>query len=329
MSGGGAVLVTGATGFLGREIVTQLVERGRTTHALARESSPRGPLERLPVAWHAGDLRDEASIERAFAGAKPAAVIHSAALISYKTKDTAEAREINVRGTERMLAAARKHGVARFVHVSSVVTVGSAHGGDPVDETAEFDLGHLGVDYVDTKRAAEERVIAAAPSLDCVVVNPGAIFGPVERASNTVRMIRRIAAGRVPPFVPPGSVGVVGVHDAALGTILALERGRRGERYLLVESSVTTRELVARIAARFGVRPTSRVLSLASWRLLTKLASLWDRVLPMKLTPPQALTMLGQDLRFDARKARTELLWSPRPFDEVLDETIAHLRLQP
>ncbi len=322
----GAVLVTGATGFLGREIARQLVETGRETHALARENPPKGRLEELAVTWHAGDLRDEASIERVFASAQPATVIHSAALISYKTKDKDEAREVNVRGTERMLAAAHKHRVARFVQVSSVVTVGSARGGEPVDETAEFDLGGLGVDYVDTKRAAEERVLAAAQSLDTVVVNPGAIFGPVERPSNTVRMIRRIAQGRVPPFVPPGSVGVVGVHDAARATILALERGRRGERYLVVESSLTTKDLVARIAARFDVRPTSLVLSRGSWRLLTRLAKAWDAVFPMKLTPPQALTMLGQDLRFDARKARTELGWSPRPFDEVLDETIAYVR---
>jgi dihydroflavonol-4-reductase len=331
---GGPVLVTGATGFLGRALCQELVRRGTETHALAREGSPRGPLESLPIAWHAGDLRDEAAIETAVAefaarakivGA-PARIVHAAALISYRTRDRALAREVNVRGTERLLQAARSHGIGRFLHVSSVVTVGSCTGPDPLDETAGFNLGGLGVDYVDTKRAAEEIVIGAARTLDAVVVNPGAIFGPVERTSNTVRTIRRIAEGRTPPFLPPGSVGVVGVEDAAHGTLLALDRGRSGERYILVESSPSTCELFARIAGQLGVPAKGRVLSRSAWRILTRLASLWDFAFPMSLTPPQALTMLGQDLRFDARKARAELGWSPRPFDEVLAGTIRHLR---
>jgi dihydroflavonol-4-reductase len=330
---GGPVLVTGATGFLGRAIVQALVERGSEVHALAREGSPRGPLEGLAITWHAGDLRDAASLDRAVAAtaargssaAVPARIVHAAALISYRSKDGEQAREINVRGTERLLEAAAEHSIGRFLQVSSVVTVGACRGGRPLDETAEFNLGDLGVDYVDTKRAAEERALGF-PGLDAVAVNPGAIFGPVERASNTVRMIRRVAQGRIPPFLPPGSVGVVGVEDAALGTLLALDRGRRGERYLLVESSLSIRELFSRMAAQFGVRPSGRVLSGGSWKLLTRLASVWDLAFPMSLTPPQALAMLGQDLRFDANKARRELGWSPRPFDDVLGETIAFLR---
>jgi dihydroflavonol-4-reductase len=333
-SSGGPVLVTGGTGFLGREIVRQLVARGVETHLLVRDGSARGPLESLPVTWHSGDLREEGSIERAvaslarrarIAGGRPR-VIHCAALISYRTRDRELARKVNVQGTVRLLEAAKRHGIARFVHVSSVVTVGHCTGPEPLDESAPFNLGHLGVDYVDTKRAAEDLVLAAAPGLDTVVVNPGAIFGPIERTSNTVRVIRRMAQGRPPPFAPPGCLGVVGVHDAALGTLLALERGRSGERYLLVESSLSAVELFERIAAQLGVSPVSLVLAPWMWRVLTRLAFLWDLVFPMKTTPPQALTMLGLDLRFDASKARRELAWTPKPFDDVLAETIAHLR---
>src|SRR5262249_11114736 len=187
---------------------------------------------------------------------------------------------VNVRGTERLLEAAAKHGIGRFVQVSSVVTVGACPGERPIDETAEFNLGRLGVDYVDTKRAAEE-IALGFRGLDVVAVNPGAIFGPVKRASNTVRMIRRIAQGRIPPFLPPGSVGVAGVEDAGMGALLALDRGRRGERYLLVESSLSIRELFARIAAQFGVRPSGRMLSAGGWRLLTRLAWVWDFAFPL------------------------------------------------
>ena len=328
------VLVTGATGFLGREIVRVLAERGAEVHALAREDSPRGPLNALRVKWHPADLRDEAAVGRALdavaarareRGVRPQ-VVHSGALISYRTRDRELARTTNVEGTEILLAAARRTGVGRFLHVSSVVTVGSSRDGQPVDESAPFDLGGLGVDYVDTKRAAEERVLAAARDLDALVVNPGAIFGPVERESNTVRTIRRVAQGRSPPFLPPGSVGVVGVRDVAEGTLLALEKGRRGERYLLVESSLTTRELMATIARILAVPPRGRVLALPAWRTLIAATQAWDRFFPMRYTPPQALTMLGIDLRFDSGKARRELGWNPQPFDVVIRETIEHLR---
>jgi dihydroflavonol-4-reductase len=326
--------VTGGTGFLGRETVQQLLAGGAEVHVLARKESARGPLASLPVTWHEGDLRDSGSIERAFASIERAAkasdrgtcAIHAAALISYRSRDRELAREINVEGTRRVIEACRAHGVARLVHVSSVVTIGHCVGPAPMDETTEYNSGSLGVDYVDTKRAAEDLVLAAVSGLDVVVVNPGAIFGPVERSSNTVRLVRRMAAGRSPPFVPPGSVGVLGVRDAARGTLLALARGRRGERYILVESSLASAELFRRIATILGVPPVERVLSPAIWRMLTRLSVPWDALFPMQLAPPQALTMLGLDLRFDAAKARRELGWLPAPFDSVLAQTIEHVR---
>ncbi|MFN0007483.1 MAG: NAD-dependent epimerase/dehydratase family protein [Planctomycetota bacterium] len=330
----GSVLVTGGTGFLGRETVQQLVACGADVHVLARRDSARGPLASLQVTWHEGDLRDAGSIERAFAALaraaqgsdRPPRAIHAAALISYRTRDGDLAREINVEGTRRVIEACRRHGFARLVHVSSVVTIGHCAGPDPIDETAKFNNGGLGVDYVDTKRAAEDLVLAASSGLDAVVVNPGAIFGPVERSSNTVRLIRRLAAGRPPPFVPPGSVGVLGVRDAASGTLLALQIGRRGERYLLVESNLASAELFRRISRILGMPPVERVLSPWVWRALTRLAVPWDALSPMQLTPPQALTMLGLDLRFDAAKARRELGWRPASFDSVLAETIEHVQ---
>ena len=328
------VLVTGGTGFLGREIVRQLVARGEEVHVVARSGSPRGPLAQVPIVWHEADLRDAGAVARAVesvaesahARAERARIVHAAALISYRTGDLDLARATNVEGTKTLLAAAGKTGVERFVHVSSVVTVGSSRNGKPVDERTPFDLGALGVDYVDTKRAAEEAVLAASREIDVVIVNPGAIFGPIERESNTVRTIRRVAEGRSPPVLPPGSVGIVGVRDAAEGTLLALDRGRRGERYLLVESNLTTRELLATIARAVGVAPRGRVLARPAWRALTACAYVWDRIVPIRFTPPQALTMLGIDLRFDASKARRELGWSPSSFEEVIRETVEHLR---
>jgi dihydroflavonol-4-reductase len=330
----GPVLVTGATGFLGREIVQQLVQRGAQVHVFARAGSDRGPLARLPLVWHAGDLRDPESVKRAvraFAEASrarrhPGFIVHSAALISYKSRDRELARVVNVDGTRSFLDAAIEAGVARFVFISSVVTVGHSTDGEPIDERAPFNNGGFGVDYVDTKRAAEDLVIAAARSLDVVVVNPAAIFGPVERDSNTVRFIRSVADGKAPRFAPPGSIGVVSVRDAATGVLLALERGRRGERYLLVESTVSALELFQRIARELGARPASWRCPRWLWPTVLVAARIVDRIRPIEVAPPQGLRMLGLELRFDASKARTELGWRPAGFDRVLAETVAHVR---
>lgn len=327
------VLVTGATGFLCSEVVRRLVARGDEVHAIARKSADKSVLDGVDVHWHAGDLTDVASLERAawkmaersFAARRPWDLVHGAALISYKSKDRALAQAINVDGTRHLLEAARKSGVSRVVHVSSVVTVATADRGETLDETAAFNLADCGVDYVTTKRAAEEIALAMAQDLDLVVVNPGAIFGPVERRSNTARFIGLVSRGKGPKVAPPGMISVLGVADAADGTIRALDRGRRGERYLLVESSITSRALFDAVAREFGRRGPWFTIPRFVWPALLVGARVWDRFFPIDLAPPQGLVMLARDLRFDAAKARRELGWSPTPFEAVLKSTIQSL----
>jgi len=331
----GPVLVTGGTGFLGRGLVRALVRRGVETHVLARASSDRAPLAALDLFWHEGDLVDAASVERAVAAAATRArragtrlrVIHSGAVISYRTKDAELQRRVNVGGTRNVLDAARAHDVSRFLHVSSVVAIGHAPvPGEPLDERSPFNAGGLGVDYVDTKRAAEELVLGAAGELDVVVVNPGAIFGPVSEGANTARFIRKVVSGKGPILAPPGGIGVVGLDDTVEGTLLALERGRSGERYLLVESYLSSRALFRTVARMGNARAAWGTVPAAMWSLVVLGARVVDRVRPLRLAPPQALVLLGKRMDFDARKARAELGWRPRPFEEVLRETVDHVR---
>jgi dihydroflavonol-4-reductase len=320
------VLVTGATGFVGGELLRLLHERGFELHAFARERPRQGALAALPVAWHAGDLCDARAVETAVAAARPRWVVHSAALISYASRDTERARAVNVEGTRHVLEACKRHGVGRLCFVSSVVAVGPSPDGRTLDERSAFHGAGLGVDYMDTKRAAEELVLAAAHELDVVVVNPGAVIGPAERKSNTVEFLQQLAAGRRPLAAPPGSIAVVGVRDTAEGILLALERGRRGERYLLCERCLSTRELFGLMGAALGQPGLRRTIPRRLWPVVVALARVVDRIRPLRMTPPQALVMLGQRLEFDNRKAREELGWRPRPIEEVLRGTIAVLR---
>ncbi|MCY2961394.1 MAG: NAD-dependent epimerase/dehydratase family protein [Planctomycetota bacterium] len=335
MKAPGVVLVTGGTGFLGGAIVRRLAARGDEVHVLARASSDRSVLDDTAVTWHAGDLTDAPSIRaatRAVASRaanlrRPAQVVHSGALISYRTADRAAQVAANVEGTRLVLAAAAESRVARVLHVSSVVAVGHGTGQEPLDETMVWNNGPLGVDYATTKRQAEELAVEAARDLDVVITNPGAIFGAWTGKSNTAKFLRQASTGKGPLVAPPGSIGVLGIDDAADGCILALDRGRRGERYLLVERWISTADLFRLVAAVTGGRAPLFTLPRFLWPLVVPVARVVDRIHPLDMTPPQALAMLGVELRFDARKARTELGWQPLPFEEVLRRTVRGLGL--
>ncbi len=327
------VLVTGGTGFVGIALVRELTEHGYEVHVLARPSADRSVLADLPVQWHAGDLLDAASIERALeavaacAGGAGPWLVHNAAVISYRTRDAALQREVNVEGTRRVLRAARKMGVTRAVHVSSVVAVGFSSRGETLDEGAPWNGAQLGLDYVTTKRAAEELALAAAEELDLRVVNPGAIFGPSPRPANTARFLRKIAAGALGPIAPPGVMSPVGLRDVATGIRLALERGRAGRRYLLCESTLSMKDLFRRAQALLELKPTRFALPRPLWSAAVAATRAVDAVRPLELTTPQALKALGVEWRFTGARARTELGWAPAPFEAVLTETLESLGL--
>lgn len=325
------VLISGATGFLGSALARVLCARGRKVHALFRAGSERGELEELPIVWHAAELREAATLERAFgearqeAGSEPLDVAHCAALVSYRTRDEALAREVNVEGTRRMLACARAAGARRFLHVSSVVTLGPARRGEILREDSARRAGAFGVHYVDTKRAAEDLALAAAAELDVVVASPAAIFGASSARANSGKFLRRMRR-RGPWLAPPGGVGLVGVDDAAEGCALALERGARGRRYLLAESSASLAELIALVARLSGVRAPLGRLPLPLWSIARALVGLMDRVRPLDELTPQAMRMLGSRFGCSGERARTELGWRPRPIAEVLRAALEELQ---
>lgn len=326
--------LTGATGFLGRRVAARLVERGWRVHAMAREDTDKSILRDLPIVWHAGDLRDETTVNHAvssaslFASGEPLDVVHLAALISYRTDDADLAYDVNVKGTSRVLAAAAQAGVRRVVHTSSIVAVGHAEGDAVSTEDQAFNAGDLGVHYVDTKHEAEQRALRSADHLDTVVVNPGAIFGPASPSSNSAYFLRRAAAGGV-RVAPPGGVSVVGVDDTADGVVLALTRGRRGQRYLLCESNLRLSELLALVARRAGAKPPRWTVPPGAWSWMSRAAARWDRRRPLQRLTPQAMRMVGVHWRADAARAREELGWTPRPFTEVLDDALRGMDLLP
>jgi len=323
------VLLSGATGFLGRSLARLLVGQGYELHGLARERSDRSRLEDLPLRWHVGDLTDEGALERVLSelGSRAPQVIHSGAAISYHSDDGPLQEAVNVGGTRALLRCARRHGAGRFVFISSVVTLGAApDAGSSLDEDASAGVAHMG-DYARTKRAAEELALGAAASgQDVVVVNPGAIYGPHSWESNTTRFVQAIAGRELGPLAPPGSISVVGVEDVARGTLLALQRGRSGRRYVLTSENLTHRELMCQVAAQLGVRAPRGSLPAPLWSAVVLAVGARDRLRRCREATPQVLSLLGRHLRFDNARARVELGWTPEGFGQVLEETVAWMR---
>ena len=330
-----AVFLTGACGFLGAQICRELAKRGHALHALAREASDRSALAELEVNWHAGDLRDRASLERALrrvcAENERALVVHAGALISYRRGDRDAAWAINVEGTRSLLETCRRLPVGRVLHVSSVVTVGPASEGEVLDEDSEYHGDALRCDYMSTKHEAEKLALAAAAELDLVIVNPGAIFGASARPSNSQRVLAMIASGKTGPvpllLAPPGAQSVVGLEDCAQGCVLALQRGARARRYLLVESVWSHAELIGLIARKLGERAP---IAIPRWLwALAEASGPLEGVLHSEFFTAQTLRLARVRFAASGERARRELGWNPQPFERVVERMLEAARLTP
>jgi dihydroflavonol-4-reductase len=239
-------LVTGAAGFIGAHVAGALREAG---HEVRTFDAAPGPGDHVT-----GDIRDEATLTRAMDGRD--AVFHLAALYSYARADAQRMMEVNVEGTRAVLAAANIAGVPRVVHTSSCATCGPAPGrlADERDHPPEWELK---VAYKRSKLASERVALdAAAAGQDVVIVNPTTPVGPGDhRPTPTGKMIRDAAAGHMHGYVATTGLNVVDVRDVARGHLLAHERGRAGERYLLGGENLPLADVFAIVARQHGHPP--------------------------------------------------------------------------
>lgn len=224
--------VTGATGFVGSAVVRSLSRRGAEVRVLARPGSNLANLAGLDVEVVYGDLLDRRSLTAALQGCDT--VFHVAALYSVTDADRESMYEVNVRGTKNVLRAAQDGGVSRIVHTSTIGTIGQPQGGSlATEETpalASSALSH----YAKSKHLAEVAALTAAErGLPVVVVNPCAPVGAQDiKPSSTGQRIVDYLRGRMPSFIE-GGINFVAVGDVAEGHLLAAEKGRVGQRYIL------------------------------------------------------------------------------------------------
>jgi dihydroflavonol-4-reductase len=247
-------LVTGATGFVGAAVARALLREGWEVRALARKGSDRRNVQPLALEVFEGDLADTDSLRSAVAGCE--ALFHVAADYRLGAFDPRELYKTNVEGTRHILNAAREAGLRRIVYTSSVATIGIPADGTPGSEDTPATLADMIGHYKRSKYLAEEVAREAARSgTPVVIVNPSTPVGPGDvKPTPTGQMVLDAAAGRMPAYVDTG-LNIVHVDDVAAGHLLALHRGRVGERYILGGQDMTLREILVEIAQLVGRKP--------------------------------------------------------------------------
>jgi dihydroflavonol-4-reductase len=313
------VLVTGGTGFLGANLAAALVRRGDAVRVLRRANSSLVALEGLPVEHAIGDITEPDAVERAVDGCD--LVFHVAAIAAYWRSKPGRIYHVNVEGTRIVMAACLRAGVPRVVHTSSVAAVGIAARGAVADETTPFDALSATFAYADSKHRAEAAVRdAAARGLNVVIVNPASVFGAGDHYLNTGRIVIEYGRGRI-PLVPPGGMCVVDVDAVTQGHLLAAERGRAGERYILGGENLSHRQVTATVAAVASVRAPWLVVPRGLLGPAAVVVDAFSRVSPW--APPingEQLKLSGVDFYFDSSKAVRELGYPIMPFRGAVEK---------
>ncbi len=315
--------VTGATGFLGKHLVEQLLDQGWQVTALHRRDSDRSFYGERIVTWVEGSLQDQASL----AAAMPAGVervFHVAANTSVWARDAEIQRRVNVEGTRNLLAAALIRGAGRFVHVStwSVYDLNRPE----IDEDTPQTGGSSWIGYCRTKWQAEQAVrMAADRGLDAVIVNPAHILGRYD-LGNWARMFTMVQDGRL-PGIPPGSGSFAPAAAVAAALLSAGDRGRRGRNYLLGGADHSFQEVIAEIGFRLGAKVPGRVLPAAALRAAGRIHALKARLTgrPPELTP-EAADMVCHRTRITSTRAVDELGYRPAPLYYMLADCHAWLK---
>jgi hopanoid-associated sugar epimerase len=321
------VLVTGATGFVGSAVLRALAARGARVRALARPSSPRDNLAGVDCEIVEGDMTDVASMTRAMTGAR--FVFHVAADYRLWARDPGAIRRANLAGAQAVSDAALAAGVERLVYTSSVATLRAADAATVVDETAPLAEPEAVGAYKQSKVAAErwiERMVAER-GLPAVIVNPSTPIGPRDiKPTPTGRVVLEAAQGKIPAFVDTG-LNLVHVDDVAEGHLLALERGRIGERYVLGGQDLSLKAMLADIAAITCRKPPTLALPRAPLYPLAYIAEGVARITGKEpMLTRDALKMASHHMFFSSKKAQSELGYTARPHTEALADAIGWFR---
>jgi dihydroflavonol-4-reductase len=314
------VLVTGATGKVGHAVAQALIARGDDVRALVRDPARASGVLPAGVEAVRGDVTDPSSVAAAVDGCE--LVFNAMGIPEQWLADEANFERVNALGTKTVAAAAHAAGARRLVHTSTE-DVFHAEPGGRFDETQVADYPK-GTAYERSKQRAEELALAARDGLEVVIVNPSGVYGPGPSATASFdkNLFEPLVRKRLPALVP-GGLGIVFAEGVASGQLLAADRGRDGERYILCDRHISLRELaetVVSVAGRGRVPPTlPRPLA----RALASGGEALSRVIrrPPLLSKGQLHYFLW-DAAPDSSKAQSELGWQTTPLEVGIRRTL-------
>lgn len=319
------VVVTGATGHVGNVLVRELVRRGEKVRAMVQPSETTEAIAGLRVEVVRADVRDFASLASAFADAD--LVYHLAGIITISGGQARLLEEVNVLGARNVAQACLQAGVRRLVYTSSVHALEEPPRGTPFCETTEFRPEALDGDYARSKaRASIEVRKSVEQGLDAVIVFPSGIIGPYDfRLSEMGRLFIDFARGRLTAYVD-GAYDFVDVRDVVAGLLLAAERGRAGQGYILSGERISVKDLLCLLEQVTGVRARARRLPFWLARFAARFAPAYYRLRRAKPRfTSYSLRVLASNCLMSSAKAARELGYAPRPLTETVRSSIEWL----
>jgi len=314
------VLVTGATGFLGANLVHHLVARGDQVRVLKRPRTPPTLLEGLPVEIAEGDVTDFDSLRAASRGVE--GIYHVAGLVSYWRPKRGQMFRVNVDGPRNVVDAAVRNGVRRVVHTSSIAALGFRPDGQPSDEDTPWNWGPFDVGYPTSKYQGEQEALKGIEKgLEVVVVNPALIFGPRDISWNAGRMLRMVQQRSV-IRIPDGVATTCDVDDVCAGHIAAMERGQPGRRYILGGEYWRYADLFGVVGEVVGRRVKVQIVP--HW--LAELVAYGSYALSLLTrkepdVTPELMRLARHNRHYSSERAIRELGYPQTPLRQMLEKT--------
>ena len=321
------ILVTGASGFLGSELVKQLIANGESVRIIVRPSSDISDLASIKdkIEIMEGDILDVPSLEIAMDGIEK--IYHSAAVIGYDDSFYDSMYKCNIEGTANVVNVALTKGIKKLLHVSSIAAIGGKPN-DLISEDTKWEKNEWTTHYGITKMLAEREVWRAEQEgLEVVMVNPGIILGSSSNENKaTMRVFKRIACGKM-PFYSNGTNGFIDVRDVAKICIQLMNSPIHSERFILINQNLSFKDYFERIAKRLNVQPPKRALNktlgnvflFADW-----MASTLSR--RKRSFTKEIFKVSMEHFEYSNEKIKRQLDYTFIPFDETIDTIAQQLK---
>lgn len=319
-------VVTGATGHIGYALLKKLADRGENVRILIRKDSKI--FDGIPCEKVFGDVTDPASLEKAFEGAE--VVYHLAGLIDINVGNDDMVWKVNFEGTKNVVEACKKCGVSRLVYASSVDAYEPLPDNQVMREVSEFFPDRLDGTYAKTKATATNYVFDTVKrgELDAVVVYPGACIGPYDfKVSNIGEMVRTVIKHGYPVSLKFGAYNFVDIRDVAEGMILAAEKGRTGEGYILCGEQISVDDFICTLCKVCGKKIPKIKMGYGIVSLAAPVCEVYYKI--SKATPlftRYSVRKLISNCNFSIEKARTELGYQPMSVEQSLTDMVQWIK---